>query len=527
MIGTEQMNFGSFGRLMRTYWRRWLVPAVLVSVAAAIYAYTKPDVWEAEQALIVRNDALGRESAPGKFRQPEEMKTLLETTLELVRGRGVLAGALAMVGPADEDNDAGNATWPTDEAIEKLRRNVKLTPPKGAEFGKTEVFYLEVRDQSRDRALALCRAMIDQLQTRAKALRNDRAESVIAELLRSVALAREDLAEATARLSALEAAMGGDLAELKAMGEGNAGDSALRRTATEIRAELRATESQLKANEELLALLTEARDHPQEDFAIPQRLLDAQPTLRQLHSGLIDARLNAARLAGRMEANHPLLIAADEAREAVEQQMRDELSAAIRAMTIEQSLAQERQAMLTDRLAAVNTRLDRLAELRADYLNLQAEVNNRKNTLERNEQQLAEARAAKAGAEAASLIAAIDEPDAGTRPVGPSRPVLAAAGVAAGLLCGLGLLCFSLPAAAATQPLDSSAGESAKRNATAPRSKAAAPALSLETQPDEPPAQSPVDSFVDQPETEPAGLGGRLPIEALPTAAAAPADVRF
>lgn len=527
MIGTEQMNLGSFGRLMRTHWRRWLVPAVLVSCAAAIYAYTKPDVWEAEQALIVRNDALGRESSPGKFRQPEEMKALLETTLELVRGRGVLAGALSTVGPADGDAADRAASWPTDEAIETLRRNVKLTPPKGAEFGKTEVFYLEVRDRSRDRALALCRAMIDQLQSRAKALRNDRAESVIAELLRSVALAREDLAEATARLSALEAAMGGDLAELKAMGDGNAGDSALRRTATEIRAELRATETQLKANEELLALLTEARDHPQEDFAIPQRLLDAQPTLRQLHSGLIDARLNAARLAGRMEANHPLLIAADEAREAVEQQMRDELSAAIRAMTIEQSLAQERQAMLNDRLAAVNTRLDRLAELRADYLNLQAEVNNRKNMLERNEQQLAEARAAKAGAEAASLIAAIDAPDAGTRPVGPSRLVLATSGVVAGLLCGLGLLCFSLPTGTVQPPVESTAGKSANASAAAPPSEMATPRPSLEPPSDDQPAQPDADSFVEQPEPEPIGLGGRLPIEALPTVAVSPADARF
>lgn len=525
MIGTEQINLSSYGRLMRTHWRRWLAPAVLVSLAGAIYAYTKPDVWEAEQALIVRNDTLGRESPPGKFRQPEEMKTLLETTLELVRGRGVLAGALAVVGPGADAQADQVASWPSDEAIEELRRNVKLTPPKGAEFGKTEVFYLEVRDRQRDRAVALCRAMIDQLQVRARALRNDRAESVIAELLRSVALAREDLAEATSRLSGLEAAMGGDLAELKAMGEGNAGDSALRRTATEIRAELRATESQLKANEELLTLLTEARDHPQEDFAVPQRLLDAQPTLRQLHTGLIDARLNAARLAGRMESNHPLLIAADEAREAVEQQMRDELSAAIRAMTIERSLAQERQAMLTERLATVNTRLDRLAELRADYLNLQAEVNNRKNMLERNEQNLAEARAAKAGAEVASLIAAIDEPDAGTRPIGPSRPVLAAAGVLAGLLCGLGLLCFSLPTGQSAHPADPVAVESIPCRATAsPRTQAAS---RLEPQPDAPTAESPTDSFDAQPTAEPAVVAGRLPLEVLPAAAASPADTRF
>ncbi len=521
MIGTEQMNLSSYGRLMRTHWRRWLAPALLVSAAAAVYAYVKPDVWEAEQALIVRNDALGRESPPGKFRQPEEMKTLLETTLELVRGRGVLAGALAVVGPSDDAQADQVASWPSDEAIEELRRNVKLTPPKGAEFGKTEVFYLEVRDRRRDRAVALCRAMIDQLQLRAKALRNDRAESVIAELLRSVTLAREDLAEATARLRGLEAAMGGDLAELKAMGEGNAGDSALRRTATEIRAELRATESQLKANEELLTLLIEARDHPQEDFAIPQRLLDAQPTLRQLHNGLIDARLNAARLAGRMEPHHPLLIAADEAREAVEQQMRDELSAAIRAMTIERSLAQERQAMLTDRLATVNTRLDRLAELRADYLNLLAEVNNRKTMLERNEQNLAEARAAKAGAEAASLIAAIDEPDAGTRPIGPSRIVLAAAGVLAGMLCGLGVLCFSLPAGAAAQPAGGSIAELAGRPAAAASSRR--PPASLELPPDE----SRADPFADPLEADSVGTGGRLPLDAVPTAATAPMGAQF
>ena len=136
-------SIGSFGSGRR----------LLVSAAALIYAALRPNTWEAVQTLIIRNEAANNDRGPGKFGQVEEMKTVQETILELARSRSVLETAMKQVGPpADCKNPE---SWPSDRDVDDFRAEVKLVPPKGAEFGKTEVFYLAVRDHDRNRALAL------------------------------------------------------------------------------------------------------------------------------------------------------------------------------------------------------------------------------------------------------------------------------------------------------------------------------------------------------------------------------------
>ena len=90
--------------------------------------------------------------------------------------------------------------------------------------------------------------------------------------------------------------------------------------------------------------------------------------------------------------------------------------------------------------------MQNLAAVRAEYANQAAEVKNRSVLLERAQQNLAEARAARASAKAASLISRIDAPDAGIRPIGPGRAVIALCGVLGGLLAGFGLLFLVAPA---------------------------------------------------------------------------------
>ncbi len=81
-------------------------------------------------------------------------------------------------------------------------------------------------------------------------------------------------------------------------------------------------------------------------------------------------------------------------------------------------------------------------------------MKNRSTLLERAEQNLAEARAARASAKAASLIARIDTPDAGIRPIGPSRIVIALCGVLGGLLVGFGIVFLSVPSEFGGQKLN-------------------------------------------------------------------------
>src|SRR5260221_9991545 len=144
------------------YPKRWLIPAAAVTAAVVVYAAFKPNVYEASLPLMMRNEVSTDAQAPGKFRHEDEMKISEETVMEVTSGRRVLTGALKQVGPPIDAKIVG--VWPNDESIDSLRGALKVAPPKGAEFGKTEIFYLKVADKDPRRAIALADAIYDQLK---------------------------------------------------------------------------------------------------------------------------------------------------------------------------------------------------------------------------------------------------------------------------------------------------------------------------------------------------------------------------
>jgi len=313
MISAFRPNtpFRDSSYLLLAYPMRWLIPAVTIAALAGLYAAFGPATWEASQALIVRNEASNRQEGPGKFDHPEDMKTVEETLVELVKSRRVLEAALAKVGPPAKRKSA--AAWPDPQAVAELRENVKLSPPKGTEFGRSEVFYLVVRDHDHGRAAELDDAICGQLQARFQDLLDAKATSMINELGKTVALARADVVEATAALTTIEKKAGSNLAELRFLQENGASDSSLRRTMTEIHAELRQVQTAQQTDRELLALVTAAKADPRKLLATPNKLLESQPSLRRLKEGLLDAQIRSAQFQGRMLDSHPLLQAAKEA----------------------------------------------------------------------------------------------------------------------------------------------------------------------------------------------------------------------
>lgn len=446
-------------RVLVDYAPRWIVPTVVAGILAAAYALFGPDTWEASQALVIRNEAVNNQAGPGKFGHTDEMKTLQETILELARSRNVLAGALSEVGvPAGFRGD--EAAWPDQKAVESLRKNIAIAPPKGAEFGTTEVFYLTVKDGSRSRAVALVRAVCDGLESRFKALRDRKAQDMVDELLRSVAEANAGLEQATAKVSEIERRVGGDLAELRSLEHSGSDFSTLRQTAMQIRAELREAHAADEARRHLLVLLHGAQNDPGRLLAAPNTLLESQPALRRLKEGLIDAQIRTATLKGNMSEEHPAVKAALETEDGIAENLHAELAIAIRGLEVEQRLGERRLAMLDAQLAATETRLDRLAELRAAYAARLAEYENRVAALGQAENHLAEARASQASAAAASLITRLDEAQTGANPLGPGRTMIVLLGTAGGLLLGFGVLFLTVPSATsapAAQPAPAAA----------------------------------------------------------------------
>jgi uncharacterized protein involved in exopolysaccharide biosynthesis len=432
---------------LRTHVRWWAIPAVACAVLAAAYSLVAPRQWRATQALIVRPEAATvSDEHLGKFSNLSEMKTLQETILELAKSQSVVQATLREVGPPPRYRRPQQ--WPTALDIEDFRDAFDMRPPGGAEFGKTEVFYVSIRQRNRDRASLLVAALCKQLQHRMQELRDQRAQGMIAELERTVAMADSDLAKQIARLSAFEAKIGADLPELRNLAADISGQSGVAQKLQAIETERRANESRYRENVRLLELLSAAQKDPQQLLATPSALLKSQPGVSQLKNALVDAQVNAANLLGSLTEKHPLVINARDAERLIQRQLNEEVAVAIRGLKVDIEVGAERDAALADKYADARERLGRLAAARAEYANLGASVANHTRLVEAARKNLADARARQAGAQSASVISRIDGVEAGVRPVGPGRKVITAGGGVGGLLLGFGLVfLFATPAA--------------------------------------------------------------------------------
>jgi len=435
--------------------RRWLAPTVVCAVLAAGYAWVMPRYWEASQALVVRKQAIGSAPAqPGEFADLYEMRTFQETILELAKSRQVLTATLKSVAPQES---ATTPSEPTEQAIESFRRRLSMLPPKGAEFGKTEVFYFHVKDKNRDRAVRLVAELCRQLDIRLRRLREAQAQSLISELEQQVDLAKATHEVDTQHLVEFETQVGADLGELRMLHSAFSGQSDLRQESVELENESRRTEARVREAEQLLAALRAAQKDPQQLIAMPSSLLTSQPTLRRLKDGLVDAQLRAARLNGSLTVNHPHVQAAFDSVEHIRRDLHRELQVAIQGIEIELSLSRERAAIAKQQYHDVQQRLRRLAEQRVEYSNRVSTAKNSQVVLDQASAQLSEVRAMQAAAGSANLVMPVDQPEVGTHPVGPGRTIIVAAGTLGGFILGLGWVFLtaagpSVPTSRASEP---------------------------------------------------------------------------
>jgi uncharacterized protein involved in exopolysaccharide biosynthesis len=502
-------------RLMRSKRKLWLNTTIACGALAAVFSLLMPRYWEAYQGLVVRQETAGSTAdRPGKFADLYEMRTLQETILEVAKSHRVVSATLERV---DRELSGGAAPMPTPEDVDKFRHRLKMLPPDGGEFGKTEVFYFSVKDPSRERAIRLVGQLCVEVDAALRELRADRARSLAAELEKQVALGAEQLAVETQRLVEFETQVGADLGELRMLHSANAGQSDLRTEAVQLEADARKFRTQVRESEQLLALLEGAEDDPLQLVATPNSLLTSQPALRRLKDGLVDAQLATSRLGGTRSPDHPRVRAAAEAERQIRKDLHDELKVAIRGAEVDLQLSRDRLTAAEERLDNVQQRLNGLAGRRAEYSNRVAAVDNCRLTLDRLRQDLSTAQAARAAAQGGSLVTRLDLPETGPYPAGPGRTVITVAGAAAGLMLGLGLV-FLTAGPQATADRSSVDAEAKTSGRAPPRSHDAgewrsAPTAPARKSPDAPePVRKSSDAPLKAPLAVPAGVGSLPPI---------------
>lgn len=434
------LNPAELFQTLRTHVKWWAIPAVACAAIAATYSLVAPRDWRATQTLTLRPEAASvSEQRLGKFSDLSEMKVLQATLLEIAKSQSVVEATLKTVGPP-KSWFAASSDWPTARDVEEFRKQVDMRPPGGAEFGQTEVFYLSVLDHNRDRAAALVAALIDELDLRMQSLRDERAKSMMSELGNTVAMAEKDLDARTAKLAKFEAAIGGDLTELRNLNSSSGTQSEVALEMQAIAGERRTNDARRRENEQLLVLLKAVEANPAQLIATPSTLLKSQPAISRLKDALIDSQIRTANLLGTYAEDHPFVVGAREAETLIQKQLHDEVALAIQGLEIDLSLNSDRESALNAKSVAGRERIARLAGARAEYANLVAAVDNHTKLVEASRKNLADARAKHASAHTASVIGRIDGVEAGVRPVGPGRTTITAAGGVAGLILGLGVV---------------------------------------------------------------------------------------
>ncbi len=436
-----------FKRHLAAHLPIWLIPTIAIGTVGSIYALVKPKAWRASQPFLVRDEASGEMGGlSGRFDTAEARKAAQETIIQVARNRTVVRKALEQLAASGK-----RGPQPTEENIQAVQGGINVTAPKGAEFGETDVIYLLVEGPTATQCVQLNEALFDQLSLRLQALRDRRAESIVRELSEKLKLTQENWNTATTALETMEREVGSDLGELRTMNQSGAGDSNLRTSLSQIKADVRAAESSRTTLEQQLELLLAAYGDPTTLVATPNGILESQPALRRLKDGLIDAQLRVAELLGNMNEDHPAVKAAMTAEEEIRQHMHAELTTSIRGIRAEIKVSDAVIGSFEKQLKDVQQRLDRLASLRARYSNLVDDVNNRSDEVKEAQRDLAEARAIKEAAVKASLITRVDQPDPGNGPVGPSRLIIMGVSWIGGLMTGFGLLLVTVnPAAART-----------------------------------------------------------------------------
>ena len=441
------LDVGKCVDTLRTNWLLWVAPTVVFTTVGLLYAVTKKDTWQASQALVVRDEAVGEvgfgKQPLGQFDSPEQLKRALETVLQIALNPAVAETALKEVGPKKQTSNP----FPSEKDVELFIEDIDVSAPKGTELGASDVLYLSVKGDPKDRAIALNRAVFSAIEGHMTKLRNDRAKSLVSELLKKKEVADASLAEITKEMAAFEKKLGPDLGAMRTLAESVGGEGSIGAQTTQIRDELRNAERKRSQQTQLFLLLRKVAvgKQPNAILTAPNQLLEVAPALKRLKEGLVSAQLETAKLRGNLTKTHPKIKIAEQKERSLKVALIKEARNSIRAVAGDAKVSNNLVKSLKRKLAIVEGKISSLAGKRTAYLNLAASVRQNQEKVKAITASLSEARGQLEAAAASSLITRMGEPTTGTKPIGPGRTMVFAGSCGGGFLLGLSLVYLLAP----------------------------------------------------------------------------------
>ena len=428
---------------LRKHYKLWLIPTAAFFLLSLIYAFFGSKKWQASQALLIRDELIGRAYAtPGRFDSTESLKSTQEIISEIAHNPSVVRKTLQ---DADvQGKFQGNPEWPSAKLVEEMQQQISVIAPGGAEFGKTEMVEIRIIGRTPEQAKKLLGALANQVEEHLREVRADRAESMALELNESVILARGNLEQAAEDLQQIETALGSDLVEMRNLNSPNSLSSSLQSSLIAIRAETRQAVSEDELVEKQVLLLTAAQDDVAAIKSTPEEILKLLPVLNDLKQGLATAQLSLSQDLGRYDSNHPQIQTNQTRIEAIKREIRNEVALTIEAKSKERLITSQKIQRLKKDEKKISDRLAEISRKRVQYEKTVGLVQQRQESLTAARNELDRMRSIQQAAGKVNLFTRIDQPHVGSRPLGMSKRYLVAAGTGLGLFLGIGLVMMAV-----------------------------------------------------------------------------------
>lgn len=439
---SNQSPAGQFVRSLVEYRLWWMLPMLVCTLLSISYVLFSSKSYNSRQTLVLRDDLVGTFYKPGRFDSFDSMKSAQETILEIARRPRVIRSALEQLGPT---GFASKKNWASDQRIESMQGKIQISAPNGAEFGRTEAIILSVEASTRERSKQFINFMLDEIEINLRELRGNQFDSMQHELEQAMGLASNTFSSSAQNLKEFEKKVGPDLITLISMSESQAGTNVLQNELANLNSEKRLAWSNLLDVKKQIEILEEIENKPASLLEVPQELLQLQPTLASLASGLNDAILKYSQSKGRYQMRHPKVREDFRSVNDIKQRINEKLSQILRSLNFQLELRQGKFDQITKLVDNKKLRMAELSGMRVDHETLKMEVAKNREFSGKAQANLAEIKSLGSAAKEVNLISRIGEPQTDIYASGPTNKIIVFGGMLAGLLIGIGLIMFISP----------------------------------------------------------------------------------
>ena len=421
-------------------WRIAACVASFVGLAACVAALT-PWTWRAGMTVwLVPQTMESNQQGEFGYDADRRLSVQLENFRQVAMSDEVLRAILKRV-----PTGAPPGLVTADQAIQSLRKHIGIRAPKGGEFGKSEIFLVSITDEDPGRALAVAEAFRDESQKRYQHLYYQKSETLTRQAAEATNGARTSLSGAQRELRRLELKAGRDLHDLRVLVGRQSADLLLKKALLNVQGERQKVEGEVRERQKRLEAVRQAVAKLTDSglTAVPTHLFAKDDFLSPARRRVSELTARLGTLESRFTGEYPEVQAVRRELADARKRFRQALSGFMESLGADLAARAERLAYLSKQEREHMERLERLERMRTEYAMASATVERSLERVQATGRRLAEAQEIEARSRQARLLIFVDPPKVEDQPVGPKRRNHILAGLALGLLAGVGVAMIS------------------------------------------------------------------------------------